>query len=116
MKQEKEEMVAPIGKGDTTNIKKEKETAVDEGDAASIKKEEETGNLSKAAPGSAAVLFDKQLFHVLTRILRLRIDTRDSYIREYLRLRKVEYWEDLENHVLGNYIPQEDPDTGKDME
>ena len=43
----------------------------------------------------------------------MKIDGHDSYIREYLRLRKVEYWEDLENHVLGNYFPVKDSDTGK---
>ena len=70
-------------------------------------------DVANANTKSAAILFDKKLFHVLTVILRLKLDDRHSYIRDYLRLRKCEYWEDLENHILGNYVAVKDPDTGK---
>ena len=69
--------------------------------------------LAKADVGSATILFDKPLFRVLTIILRLKLDDQHSYIRKYLCLRKCEYWEDLENHILGNYVAVEDPETGK---
>ena len=78
-----------------------------------VKKEKDTPDVGKAEAGSAAILFDKKLFYVLTTILRLQLDDRHSYIREYLRLRTCEYWEDLENHILGDYVAVEDPETGK---
>ena len=93
-----------VGKTDTQMIKQEGSLKV---------KKEEDADVSKAEAGSAAILFDKPLFHVLTVILRLKLDNQYSYIREYLQLRKCEYWEDLENHILGEYAAIEDPDTGK---
>ena len=92
-------------------VKKEGTTNVGKADAGSIKKEDT--NMGKADVGNAAILFDKPLFHVLTVILRLKLDNRHSHIRKYLCLRKCEYWEDLEIHILGNYIAVKDPNTGE---
>ena len=54
-----------IGKADTRTMKQEGSMKV---------KKEEDADVGKAEAGSAAILFDKPLFHVLTVILRLKLD------------------------------------------
>ena len=55
-------------------VKQEQEATVGKANITGIKKEEETTDVGKANEGSAAILFDKPLFHVLTHILQLKID------------------------------------------